>query len=182
MGTHLRITFALALALLVAACGFHLRRSANLPPAMQQVHLAVSGSTDFKRELARAVAATGATVVDAPGPGIAELNVPQARFSTNALTITGQGRISEKAVRFHVEFDVTDDHGKTLVPHQDIDMSREYTYDARESIGQSTQAAAIRESLVQDMVSAIMFRLQALAEHPAAAGSAAAPARASTAG
>jgi LPS-assembly lipoprotein len=182
MGTHLRLVVALALALLIAGCGFHLRRSANLPPAMQQVHLAVSGSSDFRRELARAVAATGATVVDMPGPGIAELNVPQARFSTNALTVTGQGRISEKAIRFHVEFDVTDDHGKTLVPHQDINMSREYTYDARESIGQTTQAEAIQQSLVQDMVRAVMFRLQAAAEHPAAARSAVAPASASTAG
>jgi LPS-assembly lipoprotein len=178
MGPHLRLSAALAIALLVTACGFHLRHSANLPLGMQQVHLAVSGSSDFRRELARAVAATGASVVDAPGPGAAELKVPTAQFSVNALTVTGQGRISEKAVRFHVEFDVTDDHDKTLVAHQDIEMSREFTYDARESIGQSTQAEAIRQSLVQDMVRAVMFRLQAAGEHPAAAQSAASAATA----
>jgi LPS-assembly lipoprotein len=61
-------------------------------------------------------------------------------------------------------------------------MSREYTYDARESIGQTTQAEAIQQSLVQDMVRAVMFRLQAAAEHPAAARSAARPARAASAG
>lgn len=169
----LRLATVFATALILTACGFHLRRSADLPAGMQRVYLSVSGDSDFRRELARAVAATGSTVVDDPGPGVAELRVPRASFDTNALTITGQGRISEYAVLFHVEFQVVDDHGTILVPDQKIEMSREFTNDARESIGRETQVKVLRESLVQDMVRAVMFRLQAAATHPVPAASAA---------
>lgn len=168
------------IALFLSGCGFHLRRSARLPAGMQRVHLAVSGSSAFRRALARAVEASGSTVVDHAGPGIAELQVPAARFGTHALTITGQGRINEFAVRFHVRFDVVDGHGNTLVPSQKINMTREFTYSARHAIGRQTQVEAIRKSMVQNMVRSVMFRLQAAAVQPAPATSAPAPASATS--
>lgn len=179
---NLRFAMLAVATLLLTACGFHLRRSADLPAGMQRVYLSVSGSSDFRRGLARAMAATGSTVVDEPGPGIAQMRVSDAHFSTNALTITGQGRISEYAVGFHVQFNVTNDQGNILVPQQQIDMSREFTYDASQAIGRQTQIEAIRDSLIQDMVRSVMFRLQAVAEHPAPAASSSMPAPASTAG
>ncbi len=178
----LRFAMLALLTLLLTACGFHLRRSADLPAGMQRVYLSVSGSSDFRRELTRAIAATGSTVVDEPGPGVSELRVPIASFSTNALTITGQGRISEYAVQFHVRFDAVNAQGDTLVSEQNIEMSREFTYDARHSIGRATQVEALRKSLIEDMVRAVMYRLQAAAEHPAAAASANTPAVAASAG
>ncbi len=178
----LRLATVLATTLILTACGFHLRRNADLPAGMQRVHLSVSGDSDFRRELARAVTAAGSTVVDESGPGVAELRVPRASFSTNALTVTGQGRISAYAVLFHVEFHVADDQGTILVPDQRIEMSREFTYDARQAMGRGTQVKVLRESLVQDMVRAVMFRLQAAAAHPAPAASAATAATASGTG
>jgi LPS-assembly lipoprotein len=153
----------------LAACGFHLRQSAQLPAGMQRVHLSVSGGGELPRELARAIEVSGTTVEDQSGPGIAELQVPVAQFRTDSLTMTGTARVSEYSVRYHVEFDATDDAGKVLVPRQSIDMSRDFTYDARESIGNETQVEEIRKSLVRDMVQAILFRLQTVAQHPGAA-------------
>ncbi len=172
---------ALCASVLLAACGFHLRRSAQLPPGMQRVYIQSSGNTEFRRALARAMEASGSTVVDEPGPGVARLVMPDADFSSRALTITGRGRISEYAVLFHVEFRVVDDHGTTLVPQQKIEMSREFTYDASHAIGRQTQVEAIRSSLVQDMVRSVMFRLQSVAEAPSPAVSSAAPAAAASA-
>lgn len=166
MNSALRLTVVLALALTLAACGFHLRRDAHLPAGMDKVYLSVSGSSDFRRALERALVASDVTLVDAPGPGVANLKVPVARFAVDALTMSGQGRISEKSVRFHVEFAAVDEHGKSLVAHQSVDMSREFTYSAREAIGQDSQVRALKQSMVQDMVRAVMFRLEAAARHP----------------
>lgn len=154
--------------LLLAGCGFHLRQSAQLPAGMQRVHLDVDGGGDLQRSLARAITVAGSTVEEHSGPGIAELRVPVARFRTDVLTTTGYSRVGEYAVRYHVEFDATDADGKTLVARQGVDMSREFTYDARQTIGSDTQDEEIRRSLVDDMVQSILFRLQAAAEHPAA--------------
>jgi len=156
-------TFALS------ACGFHLRENASLPPQMQRVHLTVSGGGEFQRHLTRALETSGVTVEDNSGAGIAELRVPVAAFSTDTLSAGGYVRITEYAVRYQVQFDVADAEGRTLVPHQRIDMSREYSYDASNTVGNASQVQEIQRSLNDDMVQAILFRLQAASKHELAA-------------
>lgn len=166
----------LAAALALGACGFHLRENAVLPAGMQRVHLSVSGGGEFERHLARALETSGSTIEDAGGTGIAELRVPVAAFSTETLSAGGYVRISEYAVRYQVQFDVLGPDGQVLVPHQRIDMSREYSYDASNSVGNAAQVQEIQRSLNDDMVQAILFRLQAATRHglvaPASAASA----------
>ncbi|HXS03299.1 MAG TPA: LPS assembly lipoprotein LptE [Rhodanobacter sp.] len=168
-----------AIALLLAAialgaCGFHLRENARLPASMQRVHLTVNGDSYFQRQLARTLETSGATVEDDAGPGIAEFQVPTAAFSTDTLTSGGYARISEYSIHYAVQFQVTDAAGQALVPLQHINMSREYSYDASDTIGNASQVEQIQKSLDDDMVQAILFRLQAAAQHPASAPAAAA--------
>jgi len=158
-------------ALVLGGCGFHLRQSADLPAAMQRVHLDAHGSSHFQRQLARALVSAGVTVEDAGGPGIAEFAVPTAAFSTDTLTSGGYARISEFAIHYTVKFGVTDAAGQALLVPQTINMSREFSYDASNTIGNASQIEQIQKSLDDDMVQAIMFRLQAAARHPAPATS-----------
>jgi LPS-assembly lipoprotein len=174
MNRMLRVALPLAAALALSACGFHLRRNAALPPSMSHVHLDVSGGGSLQRELARALENANVTVEDDGGPGIAELHVPVASFATQSLTQTGYVAITEYAVRYHVEFDAAGTDGKPLLPHQTIDMQREYSYDSTNTVGNASQVQQIEDSLVTDMVQAIMFRLEAAERHaPATAASAA---------
>jgi len=170
-----RASLLLVLAVALSACGFHLRQNANLPPQMQRVHLAVSGGGELERRLTRALQTSDVTVEDNGGPGIAELRVPVAVFSTETLSAGGYVQISEFAVRYHVEFEVDDAAGHALLPHQRIDMSREYSYDASNTVGNESQVQELQRSLNDDMVQAILFRLQAASKHqlaePASAAS-----------
>jgi LPS-assembly lipoprotein len=162
--------------LALAACGFHLRQSAALPASMQTVHLTVNGGGNLQRDLARALEGAGVTLADAAGPGVAELRIPVAQFSTDMLSVSGGARVTEYAVRYQVRFQVEDAHGQVLVPQQRIDMSRDYSYDAANTIGTEAQAEEIRRSLNDDMVQAILFRLQAAGRQALAAPAAAASA------
>ncbi len=165
----LQASLLLVAAFALSACGFHLRENATLPPQMQRVHLVVNGGGDFQRHLARALQTSGVTIEDDSGTGIAELHVPVAAFSTETLSAGGYVRITEYAVRYQVQFDVTDAAGQVLVPHQRIDMSREYSYDASNTVGNESQVQEIQRSLNDDMVQAILFRLQAASKHELAA-------------
>lgn len=179
MSRMFKASLLLVSALALTACGFHLRQSAALPSAMQRVHLTVNGGVDLQRDLARALEASGATVEEKPGPGIAELRIPQAAFSTETLTVSGYARVTEYAVRYQVQFQLDDGAGQVLLPPQNINMSREFSYDATNTIGTTAQVEQIQRSLNDDMVQSILFRLQALQKHgggavaPAAAASAA---------
>lgn len=157
----LRGACLLLLACALGACGFHLRQSAALPPGMQRVHVVVNGNYALQQRLVRALQTSGANVEDQPGAGIAELRVPVAAFSTETLSAGGYARVSEFAVHFQVQFEVVDGSGHTLVARQRVDMSREYSYDATNTVGNASQVQAIEQGLNDDMVQSILFRLQA---------------------
>lgn len=169
------------LLLTLSACGFHLRRGAQLPPGMQRIHLTVNSSGDLQRQIARELEISGATLVDAPGPGVAEMQVPRANFQTQALTFTGHARVGEYTVRLRLLFQVRDHKGKVIVPMQTIQLARDFTYDARQPVGTETQTEQLHQSMTTDAVQAIMFRLRAAAERAAASTAVSTPAPAASA-
>lgn len=178
MSRLVKLSFLLGLAALLAGCGFHLRQSVALPSSMQRIHLAVNNGGDLQRNLARALRNSGIAIEDDSGPGVAELVVPVARFSTQTLSISGGARITEYSVQYQVKFSVVDATGKVLLPEQTVQMSRDYSYDATNTIGNDAQVEEIQRSLIDDMVQSILFRLQAAARHAdaaAAAGTAGTP-------
>ena len=172
-GRLLQLPALLGCVVALAACGFHLRQNVKLPASIQTAHLTVSGGGDFQRLLARELEVGGVDIKDEGGPGIAEVRVPVAAFTTDTLTAGGYARITEYAVRFQVQFSVIDAVGNVIVPTQRIDMQREYSYDATNTIGNASQVTEIQRSLSQDMVQAILFRLQAVSKQAAAVPAAA---------
>lgn len=174
----LRVAAVAFLVTLVSACGFHLRQSAALPPGMQKIHLTVSGGGKLERELTRALENSDVTIVEKPAVDAAELVITSNTFRTDSLTVSGTARVTEYAVRYHVEFNAKAGDGTVLIPSQAVDMSREFSYDATNTIGTASQTEELQRSLIGDMVTAILFRLQAAGAHPAAAVPAQAPAAA----
>lgn len=166
--TAARVCVLCLLAALLAGCGFHLRRAVVLPANMQRMHLSVAGDGKLLRQLSRALELSGVQLAKASGPGVAELEVPVARFRTEALTVGGFAKVREYTVRYHVEFSVINGDGKAVLAGQHIDMSREFTYDSREALGTATAQEQIRDSLVKDMVQAILRHLQASERAPQA--------------
>ena len=172
----LRVAALASVVALVSACGFHLRHNAALPPGMKKIHLTVSGGGRLERELTRALENSDVTVVDKPAADAAELAVTSNTFRTDSLTVSGTARVTEYAVRYHVDFNAKASDGTVIIPSQSVDMSREFSYDATNTIGTASQTEELQRSLIGDMVQAILFRLQAAGAHPAVAAPAQAPA------
>jgi LPS-assembly lipoprotein len=165
----IRVAALVSVVALLAACGFHLRQTASLPPGMKKIHLTVSGGGRLERELARALGNADVTVVDKPAADAAELAITSNTFRTDSLTVSGTARVTEYAVRYHVDFNARAADGTVIIPPQSVDMSREFSYDAQNTIGTASQTEELQRSLIGDMVQAILFRLQAAGQHPAVA-------------
>ncbi|HEX5353127.1 MAG TPA: LPS assembly lipoprotein LptE [Rhodanobacteraceae bacterium] len=174
----LPIVFCVGASVLLAGCGFHLRRSAALPTLMQQqVYLQVSGGGEFSRSLAAALRASHVNVLDSPAKGIATLSVPVAAFSSRLLTSSGYQRVGQYVVAFDVQFTLSDANGATVIPAQSINLSHEFAVDQTQFSAISSETQAIERSLVREMTDAVMRRLEAQARKgtqvaPASAGSA----------
>jgi LPS-assembly lipoprotein len=61
-----------------------------------------------------------------------------------------------------VVFDVVDAAGATRVASQDIELTREYTYDVTAAVGSPAEQALLQDELRRDMQAAILRRLDAV--------------------
>lgn len=165
-----RLFSAVALAGLLAGCGFHLRKEAELPAAMQRVHIeAADPSSALVKDLAKALPRSGAQVVDKVEVGVAVLKISANALSTDVLSVGGTARANEYAMRHHVEFSVEDAGGTAILPKQTIELSREFTFDATQALGVAAETDLLSKELERDMVQTILRRLEALAHTSAAA-------------
>lgn len=184
----LQVVSCVACVALLAGCGFHLRRSAVLPAVMQhQVYLQVNGGGEFARSLAAALRASKVDVLDDSAQGVATLRVPSAEFFSRMLTSGAVQRVGEYVVGMNVTFTLVDADGKTVIPNQTLTLSHDFAIDSTQLSAISSETEAIQRSLVREMTDAVMRRLEAQAQvetvaTPAAAGSVAVPASASSAG
>jgi LPS-assembly lipoprotein len=134
---------ALALPLLLAACGFHLRAALQLPADLGPLRvvspdpyspLAESLSEEMTRAgavpapepVAVAPSEDGSTVAPQPPAPVATLRVVSERWGSTPLSVDQRGRAQEFSLRYAVVFELTRADGSELVPRQVIELSRDY--------------------------------------------------------
>ena len=156
---------ALALvAMLVAGCGFHLRKDVQLPASMKKVHIVIGDpASPLAKDLAKALPRSGTEVVADAGPDVAIMNISANAFSTDVLSVSGGARANEYSLRYHVEFEVLNAAGTALLPKQTIELSREFTFDSTQTLGLAAETDLLTQELERDMVQTILRRLEALA-------------------
>jgi LPS-assembly lipoprotein len=156
--------FLVACAALLAGCGFHLRKEADLPASMKRIHIEIAdASSQLGKDLAKALPRSGAQVVDTVEPGVAVMKISANAFSSDVLSVGGTARANEYALRYHVEFEVQDAAGTALLPKQTIELSREFTFDATQALGVAAETDLLSKELERDMVQTILRRLEAIA-------------------
>lgn len=161
---RLPLAFCAAAALLLAGCGFHLRKEVNLPATMKKVHIQISDPTSpLAKELAKALPRSGTEVVETVEPGVAVMNISANTFSTDVLSVGGNARATEYSLRYHVEFEVQDAGGTALLPKQTIELSRDFTFDASQALGVAAEVDLLTQELQRDMTQTILRRLEAIA-------------------
>ncbi len=162
--TSLRPFVPIVLALMLGACGFHLRKEADLPASMRRVYISITDpNSALAKDLAKALPRSGAQVVDKIDDGVAVMKIGANAFSTDVLSVSGTARASEYALRYHVEFDIENAAGTALVPKQTIELSRDFTFDASQALGVAAETDLLTKELERDMVQTILRRLEALA-------------------
>ena len=161
---RIALVLAVAAALALAGCGFHLRKEANLPASMKKVHIQIADPTSpLAKELAKALPRSGTEVVDAVAPDVAVMNISSNAFSTDVLSVGGNARATEYSLRYHVEFEVQDAGGTALLPKQTIELSRDFTFDASQALGVAAEVDLLTHELQRDMTQTILRRLEAIA-------------------
>ena len=154
-----RILLAGALCLALAACGFRLRGTADLPFESLYLPNATGGvALDLKRNIQ---AGTNAKVVDDPKRAEAIMQFSEETKQKDILSLTGTGRVREFQLRYRVGFRVHDGKGYDFLPQQTIQITRDVSFNDTEVLAKETEEQLLYRDMQSDMVQQIMRRLAA---------------------
>ena len=147
----------LALALVLAGCGFRLRGTAEVPFQTLYVPNATSGiALDLKRNIQ---AGTHARVVDDAKGADAVLQFLEETRAKEILSLTAQGRVREFQLRYRVGFRVHDGKGQEFLPASTIQLTRDVTFNDTEILAKEQEEQLLFRDMQSDMVQQIMRRL-----------------------
>jgi LPS-assembly lipoprotein len=147
------------LLLAVAACGFRLRGTAEMPFEKLYVPNPTGGlALDLKRNLQ---AGTRARVVDDPKDADAVLQFTEETRQKEILSLTGTGRVREFTLRYRVGFRVHDGKGGDFVPTNTIELKRDVTFNDAEILAKEAEEQLLFRDMQSDMVQQIIRRLAA---------------------
>lgn len=170
---------AAAAALLLSACGFHLRDSLLLPAGLEAVQLTSSNPDGpLEQQLEQALRRAGAGVVPAgsgEAAGAATLHIASEQLGDTPISVDQFGRAQEFTLRYAVIFDLRRADGTDLVPQQAIELSRDYVSVPTNSAGTEGERDVLLRELRRDMVSSILRRVDAVSRLQQAQGTAPAP-------
>lgn len=152
----------------LAACGFRLRGEANLPPALQRVHVhIVDPFSPLRRDLEAALARSGAKVEDKSGDGVAEITLTQVSLAPVVRSVGATAFVNEFSMVYHVELAIADGDGKSLLPLEVIEHSRDFTFDQSQAIGTNVEQDEIKKEMERDMVQTLMRKVEAVGRQSA---------------
>lgn len=153
----MRIIVALALALLMAGCGFHPRGQATLPFNT----LYVDGSTALLTELKRNIAAgTNAHLVPQAAGADAVFSVDAELREKVILSLDTSGRVREYQLRYRVAFRVHDGKGRNWLPPDEMVLTRDLTFNDQ-VLAKEAEEVLLYRDMQTDMVQQIVRRLAA---------------------
>ncbi|MGQ0595680.1 LPS-assembly lipoprotein LptE [Aquabacterium sp.] len=171
-----RLTIAVAAIGLIGAssgCGFKLRRGYDM--AFKTIQLTgFVGTSPMAAELARALEASGVSVVDstlAATQAASASSVPSSHIVFEALldkrdmvvsTTTAYGQIRDMTARNTLRFQIKRGDGSILVPAADLALAREMTYNEKDALAKQDELAALHTAMQSDIVNQLLRRLAAI--------------------
>ena len=154
-----RNALVVALLLTLAACGFRLRGSAEVPFETLFLPGATGGiALDLKRNIQ---VGTNAKVVDDPGKAEAVLQFTEETRQKEVLSLTGTGKVREFQLRYRVGFRVHDGKGGEYIPQSTIQLTRDVTFNDTEILAKEQEEQLLFRDMQSDMVQQILRRLAA---------------------
>lgn len=156
-----------------SGCGFKLRR--NFDMAFKTIQLTgFAGNSPMAAELARALEASGVSVVDstlAAAQAASSATVPSSHIVFEALldkrdmvvsTTTAYGQIRDVTARNTLRFQIKRGDGSILLPAADVSLARDMTYNEKDALAKQDELAALHKAMQSDIVNQLLRRLAAI--------------------
>ncbi|ADL56867.1 LPS-assembly lipoprotein LptE [Gallionella capsiferriformans] len=154
----MNLPIMLALAVLLAACGFHLRGEATMPFASLYIE-AANPASPLIEELRQNLLANHIELTKSAGKADVVLNITSDIPEKQILTMGSNGRVSEFQLRYRVSIRAYDQEQREWLPTDELMLSRDYKYDDAQILAKEAEETLLYQSMRSDMVQQIVRRL-----------------------
>ncbi|MDF3036416.1 MAG: hypothetical protein K0S28_1690 [Paucimonas sp.] len=155
---------AIAGAMTLSACGFHLRGSdgsTTLP--FRSVFLALPDNSQLGTEMRRYIRASGETTIVADAASAEAIIEPLAETREKVIrSRNAQGLIREYTLLYRFKFRVKDSKNAELVPPTEIELKRDISYNESQAIAKEKEEEMLYRDMQSDLVQQILRRLASL--------------------
>jgi LPS-assembly lipoprotein len=152
----------LAVALLLAGCGFQLQGRRVLPPVLSSLHLeAIDDQSDFTRALRKALQSSGSRLVELGTADGATVRIRRDELKERVLSVDARNIPTDYELTYMVEVEVHAG-GRELMVVEPFELSRNYSFNERRYLAKDREKDILREALAKDMASVVVRRLSTL--------------------
>lgn len=156
-----RILLAAVFAL-AAGCGFHLRGSTPLPPALAKPYLdAPDRYSPLYAALTQQLRTAGVSFAASPAEASAVIRLHLDETGRELLSVSARNRPGEYEVYYRAEFSVTAGE-RELLARQSFELTRDYGYDEAAVLAKEHEEQSLRAALADQIAALIVNRLTAL--------------------
>ena len=145
-------------ALLLSACGFHLRGQSAMPFTSLYVRSA-NENAPFVVDLKRAVQASGVQLsLDATQAQLT-LDIISEVADKQILSLSGSGRVREYQLRYRVSMRAFDAQKQDWLPAEEVAIRRDFSYDDTQILAKEQEEILLYQNMRSDAVQQVMRRL-----------------------
>lgn len=154
----MRVLFSVALALMISACGFHLRGQATLP--YSTLYVSGPSGSSLTRALTRVLKSGGVKVVERQEDAEVSLIILSDAREKSILSLSAAGRAQEYELRERVSFRIVTAKEPDL-PTNEIVTQRTISFNDAQILAKESEEALLYRDMENDTVQQLLRRLQA---------------------
>jgi LPS-assembly lipoprotein len=163
---HIKNSVILVMALLLSACGYHLRGALDLPAGMKNVYLE-GGSAELRDQFNRAMEISSVPLASSPETAGIIVRIFNEDSQRRVLSLGSGGTANSFELAYQFDYELIDSKNRVLMVRQPVDIKREYFNNQLAIIAKDNEETVIRNEMYQQAVRTIVNRARvALAASP----------------
>ena len=153
----------LGLALLLSACGYHLRGALELPANLKNVYVE-GGSAPLLDQFKQTMKSTSTQLTSSrKGAGLV-IKVFNEDFSRRVLSLSSRGKSNEFELLYRLDYELANANDAKMMERQTVEIRREYYNDQQFVIAKDNEENVIRNEMYQQAVNSIVNRARMILE------------------
>ncbi len=159
---HAQTTLVLGAALILSACGFHLRGTGDVSVSddWRTMHMVSNNpNSEFSREIKTRFAANGVEWQEDKSQANYQLVLGPERFSQRNLSLNAEARAAEFELTMRSTFSVRDQNGREIMPDTTGSVVKQMENDPRNVVGKAEEIRILKSEMRGELAQQILRRI-----------------------